>query len=443
MALRLYTLLLWLLSPLFLLAGWRRCRHAARRGLHVPRCLSARFGSVPDDWQPGGIWLHAVSMGETRSIFPLLTALHARWPHLPLTLTNGSTQGLEQSRQFDAVPLQSGFIPYDYPFAVRRFLRQLRPRLVIMVETEIWPNLYAECHRQRIPLLLINARLKEASFQRYRRWVGPLIRNSLQRLTVLCAQFPVDAERFQALGAPPERVKICGNLKFDMDIPPELKERAATLRQQPGLNRTFIWCAGSTHAGEEESVLAAHAKLRTVFPDALLILVPRHADRFDAVDRLLAARQISHQRVSQNEPVHTDTAVLLGDTVGELLKWYAVSDAAFVGGTLVPFGGHNILEPAALSRPVLSGPHTGNLQALYDAMAQCGGVHFVTDADSLAQALIHWARQPVARRQAGEQAHQCFRRQQGALQQHLNIIERCLRAETPSDPSHSCRSARF
>ncbi len=422
----LYNLGLGLLSPLFALAGWRRCRRARKLGLDLEACFASRWGHVPHSWQKGGIWLHAVSVGESRSIFPLLEALHRRHPELPLTVTNGSVQGALQVRRFAPVPVQNTLIPYDYPAAVARFLDQLQPRLVMIVETELWPNLYHACRQRGIPLVVINARIKQRSFERYHRWGQPLVGETLRAARAIAAQFPVDAERLIALGADPATVHTLGNLKFDLTIPDTLPQQAQAFREQNGLQERFVWVAGSTHAGEEEQILAAHRQLLQRHPDALLILVPRHADRFESVWELLQKGGWQTQRRSTQAPLQAQTQVLLGDTVGELLLWYAVADTAFVGGSLVPFGGHNPIEPAALGTPVLSGPHVMNLQALYDAFKACEGVQFVADASTLATTLQRLAETLSLRQQWGQQAHACYREQAGVLERVMALLESYL-----------------
>ena len=420
----LYTLLLWLLWPAFALAGWRRCYKARRLGITLEGCFRSRWGWTPSHWRTGGIWFHAVSVGESRSIFPLLEALHTYYPDLPITVTNGSVQGALQVQRHCPVDVQNGLIPYDYPFAMRRFLKRLRPKAVVIVETELWPNLYHLCHQYDVPLLLINARLKETSFRAYQRWGQPLVRQTLQQASLIGVQFPIDAERFKTLGAPPKRVQVLGNIKSDLRIPASLRQQAQQLRQQ--LSHRFIWCAGSTHAGEEEQVWQAHQGLLKKHPHALLILAPRHADRFEEVAAWLEQQKIPHVRRSQYTLPQPTDQVWLIDTMGELLLFYALSDAAFVGGTLVPFGGHNILEPAALEKPVLSGPHYGNLQALYETMLACGGVEITPTPQALGKRLIQLADDPQARLNAGEHAHQCFKQLQGALPRTLRAIERYL-----------------
>ena len=236
----------------------------------------------------------------------------------------------------------------------------------------------------------------------------------------------MDAERLVKLGGDPDRIRTLGNLKFDLTVPETLPRQAQAFRRENGLDGRFVWVAGSTHAGEEEQLLDAHRQLLKSHPDALLILVPRHAERFDAVWSLLARQGWAARRRSRHDPLRADTQVLLGDTVGELLLWYAVADAAFVGGSLVPFGGHNPIEPAALARPTLSGPHVMNLQALFDAFRACDGVQFVADSGALADTLRRLAEDEALRQQWGERAHACYREQAGTLERVLTLLESFL-----------------
>jgi 3-deoxy-D-manno-octulosonic-acid transferase len=426
MTLRTYRWLLHLLWPLIVWSGYRRCRKAARQAADSPderpikHCLAARFGRHPGPFKQGGIWVHAVSVGETRSVFPLLNALHQRTPDCPLTLTSGSTQGAQQALRFTPVPIQHQMIPYDLPGPVNRFLDQLQPRLVLMVETEIWPNLYQACSERGIPLLLINARIKQRSFQAYRKWGGHLIRQALRQTEAIAAQFPVDRERLIELGADPEKVHTLGNLKFDLEIDPNLPQQAQDWRDKNGLAQRFVWVAASTHEDEEALMLDAHRRLRQQVPDALLILVPRHNDRFDAVANQLADTPCAIR--SQQDLIKPSTQVYLADTIGELLLWYAVADTAFVGGSLVAFGGHNILEPAALGKPVLSGPYYSNLQALYDSFRRDEAIQVVESPIQLGDILTELAQSPDRRHEHGRKAHRCFQSQTGALPRLLTLL---------------------
>ena len=422
MTLWLYRTLLWLVFPFIVYSGWKRCRKSADPDTPIIDCFRARFGLKRAKYQTGGIWIHAVSVGETRSIFPLLKQLHQAYPNTALTVTNGSTQGALQALKFSPVPIQHQMIPYDYSFAVHRFLDQIQPKMVIMIETEIWPNLYQACHQRGIPLILANARLKQGSFESYQKWGGRLVKNALNQTHLIATQFDIDRQHFIQLGAEPARVKTLGNLKFDIEIPPGLVVEAQTWRQQHELTNRFIWVAASTHAGEEALMLQAHQTLRQQQPDALLILVPRHADRFDAVASELKQHSINFAQRSQHQNVQPESSVYFADTIGELMLWFAVSDVAFIGGSLVPFGGHNILEPAALSKPVISGQYHQNLQALYDSFKQADGLMIAQDVEQLSQQLIELSQSAEQRQQAGQRAKQGFSQQTGALQRLIEQL---------------------
>lgn len=415
MTIWLYRLLLWLALPLIVYSGWKRCRKAQDPATPIIDCLRSRFGFNRSQFKTGGIWIHAVSVGETRSIFPLLNRLHQTHSELALTVTNGSTQGALQALKFSPVPIQHQMIPYDYPFAVNRFLDQIQPKLVIMIETEIWPNLYQACQQRGIPLILANARLKQGSFESYQKWGGSLVKNALNQTHLIAAQFDIDRQHFIALGASPERVKTLGNLKFDIEIPPGLVMDAQTWRKQYHLNHRFIWVAASTHGGEEKLMLEAHQQLLKTEPTALLIIVPRHADRFNEVAEQLRQQEVNFAQRSLNQAINAETQVYLADTIGELMLWFEVSDVAFIGGSLVNFGGHNILEPASLGKPVISGQYHQNLQALYDSFKSHNGVLIARDPEQLAEQLIAFSQSTELRQQAGSRAKQCFSEQTGAL----------------------------
>lgn len=440
MQLWLYRLLLTLLFPLILYSGWKRCRKAQTKSqqnsdeISIPHCFASRLGRNPTPFQKGGIWIHAVSVGETRSIFPLLKQLHVRYPNLPITLTSGSTQGAQQALRFSPVPIQHQMIPYDTCGAVNRFLSQTQPQLVIMIETEIWPNLYQACSEREIPLILANARIKQQSFKAYQKWGGQLVKRALNQTHLIASQFQADTEYLQALGADPKRIKQLGNLKFDIEIPADLTQNAQAWRIENGLEDRFIWVAASTHAGEEALMLEAHKKLLRHCANALLILVPRHSDRFQEVAELLEQQpQLQSAIRSQQIPVTTNTQVYLADTIGELMHWFACSDAAFIGGSLVPFGGHNILEPAALTKPILSGPYHMNLQALYDTFIQTQSITITQNTDDLAETLLKLSQSPELRHQQGQKAYQCFQQQTGALPKLLSEIDQ-LSLTNPNNP---------
>lgn len=425
-----YRLLIRLLLPLILYSGWKRCRKAENRSrqnsddVAIPHCFSSRLGLNPTQFKKGGIWIHAVSVGETRSIFPLLNQLHQRYPNQAITLTSGSTQGAQQALRFAPVPVQHQMIPYDTPGAVNRFLTQIQPQLVIMVETEIWPNLYQACSERNIPLILANARIKQQSFKAYQKWGGKLVKHALNQTQLIASQFKTDTDHLLALGAEPQRIKQLGNLKFDIELPSDLTQNAQAWRMEHGLENRFIWVAASTHADEEALMLAAHKKLLSHCDKALLILVPRHSDRFQEVAELLEQQTDLFSAIrSQKTPITAKTQVYLADTIGELMHWFACCDAAFIGGSLVPFGGHNILEPAALAKPILSGPYYMNLQALYDTFKLTESITITQNSDRLAEALVDLADNPKLQHQQGQKAYQCFQQQTGALSKLLTEID--------------------
>lgn len=434
-----YRLLTSLALPIIAYSGWKRCRKHHKQQLSNPElpsitdCFRARFGLNRTEFKPGGIWIHAVSVGETRSIFPLLSRLKQQYPEHPLTVTSGSTQGAVQALKFSPVEIQHQMVPYDYPFAVHRFLDQIQPKLVMMVETEIWPNLYQACSERQIPIVLINARLKEKSFLAYQKWGGDMLANALNQTQFIATQFPVDTQHFQALGVQENRLKTLGNLKFDLQISPGLVDLALQWKTKNSLNHRFIWVAASTHANpnphqtpEETLMLDAHKALLKTEPNALLIIVPRHPERFDEVATLIKASGLTLARRSLKQPISQTTQVYLADSVGELMQWFAACDVAFIGGSLVPFGGHNILEPAALKKPVLSGPHYANLKALYDTFLTDDALHIVKDSDALSTTLVKLANQPDEKQALGLQAYQSFQTHSGALERLLNEIQPLL-----------------
>ena len=437
-----YRLLTSLALPLIAYSGWKRCRKHKKQQRYnatlpdIPDCFKSRFGFSKTPYKTGGVWIHAVSVGETRSIFPLLSAIHQKHPDLPLTVTNGSTQGALQALQFSPVETQHQMLPYDYPFAVKRFLNQIQPKLVIMVETEIWPNLYQACIDKNIPIILINARLKETSFNAYQKWGGKLISTALNQTQFIAAQFPTDAEFFSTLGADKSKIKTLGNLKFDLTLDNDLTEQAQNWKQHNQLESRPIWVAASTHAhpnstssldSEEQLIINAHKQLLKTQPNALLILVPRHADRFQEVSELLNNNNLSWQRRSQDTHLDKQTQVYLADSVGELMLWFAVSDAAFIGGSLVPFGGHNILEPAALQKPILSGPHYSNLKALFEPFIAEQALNIVEDSDELAKTLHALISNSEVANQLAKKGHECFAKQTGALERTMHEIEPILK----------------
>jgi 3-deoxy-D-manno-octulosonic-acid transferase len=339
-----------------------------------------RFGSYPDAGPTPLIWMHAVSVGETRAAEPLARVLLERHPGHRLLMTQMTPTGRATARALYDDRALVAYLPYDYPFAVGRFLDHFRPAVGVLMETEIWFNLIHACRDRGLPLYLANARLSERSCRRYARFPA-LVGEGLRSLAGIAAQSDADAERLRRLGAP--SVVVTGSVKFDVPPPPEMLERGRALRASFGPVRPVL-VAASTRDGEESLVLEAVAAMRV--PDLLLVLIPRHPQRFDAVESLLRTLGIRYQRRTQGGSVAAATRVVLGDSMGELFAYYAAGDVAFVGGSLLPFGGQNLIEPMAVGLPVLIGPHMFNFADTAQHALSEGAAIAVANAGELAAA---------------------------------------------------------
>ena len=371
------------------------------------------------------LWLHAVSVGEVSAAAALVQALHERHPGLPLVVTTATPTGRAQAAALFGADVEVRFLPYDTPGSVRRFLARTRPRAAIIMETELWPNLLHECGRRGVPVLFASARLGARSLPRYRRF-GTLFRAGLHNAWV-AAQSTADADRFIALGADPARTHVVGNLKFDMRLGEAVAENGRELRRTY-LGRRPVWTAGSTHEGEEELVLDAHTDVARAIAGALLVLVPRHPQRFESVAALLERRGLAFDRRSRGETVRREAQVLLLDTMGELTGFYAASDTAFVGGSLVPVGGHNLLEPAALGVPVVTGPYTQNGPEIARLLIEADGALEVADGAALADAVARLLADPALRERMGESARRFVEAHRGSLARLIALIEPLLEA---------------
>lgn len=418
---KLYVLVLYLATPLVLaFLAWRGLKdrdYARRWGERF-----ARYG--PPAPTAGGLVLHAASVGEVNAAAALIRSLAQHHPDLPLTITTFTPTGSRRVRALFGQRVHHVYVPLDLPGAVKRFFRRLQPRLVVVMETEIWPNLYAEAQRAGVPILLINARLTDRSAQGYRR-ARELIADALASVSWISAQSARDAERLVACGARPDRVEVVGNLKFDVSVPPTLPAEGRVLRSAWGEERPVL-VAGSTHAGDEAVLLPAFLAARDQLADPLLILVPRHPERFgEAAKRAReAGLRVALFSESEHCPAGTDCFVI--DAMGELLRYYACCDVAFVGGTFAPVGGHNPLEPAALGKPVLFGPHTENINEIAERLVAKGGALRLESAEELSQALLRWFSNDALRAEAGEAARSLVENGRGALQRNLKAIRHAL-----------------
>ncbi|MGI9289067.1 MAG: lipid IV(A) 3-deoxy-D-manno-octulosonic acid transferase [Pseudomonadales bacterium] len=422
MSRRLYSLLLYLSVPLILLRLlWR-----ARKAPDYRRRIGERFGLGLTVLQAGGIWIHAVSVGETLAALPLIKKLQAEYPQRRIIVTTMTPTGSAQVRRSFGDSVTHVYAPYDLPFAVRRFLDAMRPEILLIIETELWPNIL-HCSAQRgTPILLMNARLSQNSAQGYAR-LGRLTRTMLRNLTFICAQNAADAKRFTNLGLASDRITVTGSIKFDVHFDQALRAQAEQVRAQwsAGEQRR-IWIAASTHHGEDAIVVAAQQQLLLQFPDLLLVIVPRHPERFDAVYELCQASGIIVQRRSRVKDLDKETRILLADTMGELSLLFGACDIAFVGGSLVPTGGHNLIEPAAWGLPVICGPHLFNFTDVARALAEQGGLTIVQDERQLSMQLKLLLNDAEMHQQAGVSNRRVVEQNRGALQRQFETVQRYL-----------------
>jgi 3-deoxy-D-manno-octulosonic-acid transferase len=409
-----YTLLITLALPFALARLWWRGRRQPGYRHHI----GERFGRyAAHDDAVALIWLHAVSVGETRAAEPLLRALRQKYPAHRILLTHMTPTGRDTGEALfgaDAANVWRCYLPYDYPRAVARFLDHFRPSVGVLMETEIWPNLVNACRARATPLYLVNARLSEKSFARYQR-VGKLAGETLRALSAIAAQSEDDAQRFKALGA--IEVSVTGNLKFDVAPSAVHLALGAHLRESFGARRVLL--AASTREGDE--LLFINNKLHEL-PGVLLVLVPRHPQRFDDVATLLEQQHISYQRRSANEAVRDETRVLLGDSMGEMVAYYAACDVAFIGGSLLPFGGQNLIEACAVGKPVLIGPHTYNFAQAAELAVAAGAALRVMDGADLQRKAAALMENPKVTERMSAAALAFSGEQRGAAQRLLELI---------------------
>lgn len=408
-----YSLLLYALVPWALMHLWWRSRRQPEYRHHV----AERFGRYDVAPLQPLIWIHAVSVGETRAAQPLVDAFARHHPDHRILLTHTTPTGRATGEQLFGDRVSRAYLPYDLPFAVARFLEHFQPRLGVLLETEIWFNLVHACGQRDVPLFLVNARLSERSARGYGR-LATLTRTALNALRGIGAQSNADALRLQSLGA--HGVEVTGNLKFDIAPPDAMVTRGTELRRLFG-NSRMILLAASTREGEEALLLDALQPLAT--RGVLLVIVPRHPQRFDEVARLLDGRGLRWQRRSQGETIAPDTVVVLGDSMGEMFAYYGACDVAFVGGSLVPLGGQNLIEACAMGTPVLVGPHTFNFAEVTTLAEAAGAAIRVPDADQLVTEAGRLLADPSARERMRAQALSFAEAHRGATARTLQLIE--------------------
>ena len=418
---QLYTLLIYLLSPLLLLRLWLR----GRKNPGYRERIGERFGYISQQIPQQCIWIHAVSVGESQATQPLVRWLKEQFPQTAIVISTTTPTGADRVRELYQQEVTHLYFPFDLPGAVKRVLKRMSPRILIIMETEIWPNLLHICKRRGVPVVLANARLSANSAKGYQRIAG-MTREALQNFSAIAVQNAADAQRFIDLGAVKENVHLCGSIKFDVRIPASVREQGALLKAACGAERP-VWIAASTHAGEDEIVVRVHQQLMQRYPDALLILTPRHPERFDTVAAMIEKSGLSSSRRSEIPVCKPGIAVYLGDTMGELTVFYAASDIAFVGGSLASTGGHNILEPASLGLPVIVGPHMTNFLSITALLKDAGALLQVDDEAALLHTLEQIFDNADMRHTMGQVGIDVVQANQGALDCVSTVIGELMR----------------
>lgn len=419
-----YRLLIRLATPLVFVYLWLRGAKAPAYRERWAERLAKQ--SVPAQARDG-IIIHCVSVGETVAARGLIESVLATYPHLPITLTSMTPTAAELAQKLFGQRVFHAYLPIDTPGAMRRFFAKFSPRLIVILETELWPCMLQQAGGRQIPVMVVNARLSDRSTRSYKKF-GWLIGPIWQQVSFIAAQTPESAANFKSLGVADDQLAVRGNLKHDFQVASSTLAQAGQWRTR--LQRPVV-LAASTHQGEDEQILAAFKKLLTDFPTALLILVPRHPERFNAVAELIAHQGLNYTRRSAQVDIVMDHQVFLGDTMGELMLWYALADIAFVGGSLIKRGGHNPLEPIATHTPVVSGPYVFNFQSLFDRLRQCDGVRIVENSEQLALVWQELLAQPEFASQLATNAEREFTDDQGATAAILNDIKASLETQRP------------
>ncbi|URJ23247.1 lipid IV(A) 3-deoxy-D-manno-octulosonic acid transferase [Blochmannia endosymbiont of Camponotus sp. C-003] len=415
-----YSIIMYVAQPII----WIRLLWRSRRSPSYRKHWLERYGFYKKPIQSDGIILHAVSLGETLAAIPLIRALQQRYPEIAITLTAMTPTGIELARSKFHHNAHCSYLPYDLPGAMKRFIDQVKPRLVITMETELWPNLINILYQREIPFIIANARLSFRSFIKYKRF-SHFISLIMERITLIAAQNKEDASRFLKLGLKKNQLFVMGNLKCDIEMNQDLLNKISFLKKN-WIKKRKVWIASSTHAGEEILLLKAHKHLLARFPDLLMILAPRHPERFVDVKNITEQAGFSYIMRSSGIIPSKATQVIINDTIGELMLLYGVSDIAFIGGSLVKHGGHNPLEPAAHSIPLIMGPYTFNFNDICVKLYKSNGLITVTDTESLVKAIAMLLVNQQCRLSYGCRAMKVLQNNQGALQQLLYLLDKTI-----------------
>ncbi|HET9679505.1 MAG TPA: lipid IV(A) 3-deoxy-D-manno-octulosonic acid transferase [Gammaproteobacteria bacterium] len=404
--------MLLLLLPGLLWLAWRGWRQTGKAD-----AWRERLGAAPR-FETGCLWLHAASVGEVQAAIPLVNALTKRYPDTPLLITSFTATGRARAETAFENIATVATLPWDSGFFVGRFLKRVKPRALLVLETEIWPCLFTACKRREIPVAIVSARLSHSTMASYQRFNG-LLQPALSAINLIAAQSSADAGRYKTLGL--QTVEVTGNIKFDISLPSGVREQGEALRMSLFPQRR-VWLAASTREGEEEQILAAFRQVHTRFPDTCLIIAPRYPERGDQVETLATRAKWAVARRSRDDSPTIDTAVFILDTLGELGSFYAACDVAFVGGSLVPVGGHNLLEPAALALPVMSGPYTHNAPDIAEQLEAAGGLCRVNNSDELAETVNRLLTDASEREAMGQAALEIIEKNRGAVKASLQAL---------------------
>lgn len=420
MPLLLYTVLFYILSPFLVL-------RLLQRSLKAPayrRRIAERFGFFTCQAMEKSLWVHAVSVGEVIAAIPLIRELQSRYPDHVVVVTTMTPTGSERVRDMLGDSVFHVYAPYDLPFSLKRFMAKTRPALLLIMETEIWPNMVCCARDAGVPVVLANARLSEKSARGYAR-LRALTEAVFSRFSRIVAQTEADAERFRSLGAESGQVLVSGSVKFDITIDDALREQALAERNAWQADRRPVWICASTHEGEESMILEAFSQVRAAVPEALLLVAPRHPERFDAVAALIERSGLGYARRSHGDQVG-GVAVLLLDTMGELKLLFGCADVASVGGSFIPRGGHNSLEPAAWGLPLVNGPSDYNFLEISALLQQAGALTLADSAETLAREVLGLLQDDAVRQQRGDAAIGVIEANRGALGRLLGVIDGVL-----------------
>ncbi|RDE66488.1 3-deoxy-D-manno-octulosonic acid transferase [Aggregatibacter segnis] len=415
-----YTCVMYLAQPflwLSLLAGSMKASRSRKR-------LGERYGlycklSSP---KPNGVLIHAASVGEVIAAVPLIKRIQQDYPHLSITVTTMTPTGSDRVKAVFGESVTHVYLPYDLPDAVARFIGFVQPSLVVVIETELWFNLIHQLAKKQIPFVIVNARLSARSTKRYG-WFKKALKPLLENITLIAPQDEVSLSRYAQLGIAPERLKLTGNIKYDLNLTADLLANISALKTQWSTSRP-IWIAASTHEGEDEIILKSHGTLLQRFPDLLLILVPRHPERFNSVAQLIEQQGFNYIRRSGYLIPQAETQVLLGDSMGELMLLYGLANVALVGGSLVAHGGHNPLEPLAFKLPVISGKHTFNFPEIFTKLEERQGVLMTEESpQAVAEAVAQFLESPTLSQRYGNAGYAVLNENRGALQRVMDLLK--------------------